>query len=227
METSKSALNVVCMKLLKRPMQKGEIVYDSPQIPGGFASILRLPCLPGDWATRQWTGKVCMSRKAAEQDAAEKALVDIKAAPEFTEALSSEGDDRKAGKKKGDGEGVDGEGKGMGKGKGKKGKMMAFFAEMEAGLWGKGMGKGGPDLTREPVGEAVVQGEVVEWKGNFGWIKTQASIDHPAAGRRDGKIYVHKKDLPGGVEGLERGASVQFKVYSDSSGLGAQEVQLA
>jgi len=222
-DTSKSTLNVVCMKLLKRPMQKGEIIYDSPQTPGGFQSILTLPCLPEPWGKRQWTGKVCANRKTAEQDAAEKALADIKAAPEFAAILASaEATGGKSGaKKKGTGD-KDGEGKGKGKGKGKKGKMMEFFDMMWGG--GKGGMKGGPDLERQPVSEAVAQGEVVEWKGNFGWIKPkEGSIDHEALARRGGRVYVHKQDLQG-VESLEQGTSVKFKVYVDASGLGASEV---
>lgn len=211
-DTSKSNLNVVCMKLLKRPMQKGEIVYDSPQTPGGFQSVLRLPCLPEPWGGRMWTGKVCSNRKSAEQDAAEKALADIKGAPEFQELLSDEGKPPK--KKDGDKEG------GKGKGKGKKGKMAEFLAWL-----GKGGMKGGPDLEREPVGEAPVSGEVIEWKGSFGWIKpAEGAVQHEALQRRNGKIYVHKKDLPAGTEGLEAGQSVNFKVYLDTSGLGASDV---
>jgi len=227
-ETSKSALNVVCMKLLKRPMQKGEIVYDTPQIPGGFQSQLRLPCLPENWGKKQWTGKVSMSRKGAEQDVAERALLDIKAAPEFATMLSEASAPKQSGKKKSEGEGgEEGGGKGKGKGKGKKGKMMGWlWADFPWGM----VGKGGPDLPREPVGEAdgpTLQGEVTEWKGNFGWIKPSADIDHPAASRRDGKVYVHKQDLQGGVEALEPGQTVKFKAYVDSSGLGASDVVLA
>lgn len=213
---------MICMKLLKRPMQKGEIVYDSPQIPGGFQSILRLPCLPDEWGKRQWTGKVCMSRKGAEQDAAEKALIDIKAAPEFTTLLAEASGPKPSGKKKGgDGEGKDSEGKG--KGKGKKGKMMAWM--WEGFPWA--MGKGGAELERENVGEDLHMGEVIDWKGNFGWIKPSGPIDHESASRRDGRVYIHKKDLQGGVEALEKGATVKFKVYADSSGLGAKDVVVA
>jgi len=221
-DTSKSTLNVVCMKLLKRPMQKGEIAYDTQQTPGGFQSILRLPCLPEPWSTRQWTGKVSMNRKTAEQDAAETALVDIKAAEEFAALLAS-GDGAAKPKKKSAGEKKEGEeGKGKGKGKGKKGKMAAFF---EFAWGGKGM-KGGPDLPREVVSEAMVTGEVAEWKGNFGWIKPQdGAIDHAGLQGRGGKVYVHKQDI-GGLDSLEQGATVKFKVYSDTSGLGASELVL-
>lgn len=208
------------MKLLKRPMQKGEIVYDAPQTPGGFQSSLRLPCLPEPWGTKQWTGKVCMNRKAAEQDAAEKALVDIKAAPEFADVLKdSEGTPGAPKKKKEKGEAKDGEGKGKGKGKGKMFPWLDF-------AWGKG-GKAGPDLPREAVGEGLVQGEVAEWRGNFGWIKpAEGAITHEGLSRRGGRVYVHKQDLQG-AETLEAGAKVKFKVYSDSSGLGAAEVVVA
>jgi len=96
---------------------------------------------------------------------------------------------------------------------------------------GKGRGKGkakrpsGPDLPRERVSEAPILGEVQEWKGKYGWIKAQEEIEHPLAERREGKIYVNVKDLPEGVEELEAGGLVQFELYADESGLGAEEVQ--
>jgi len=96
---------------------------------------------------------------------------------------------------------------------------------------GKGKGKGkakppsGPDLPRERVSEAPILGEVLEWKGKYGWIKAQEAIEHPLAGKREGKIYMNVKDLPEGVEELDAGGLVQFELYADESGLGAEEVQ--
>mmetsp|Transcript_3475 Transcript_3475/g.5780 ORF Transcript_3475/g.5780 Transcript_3475/m.5780 type:complete len:642 (-) Transcript_3475:104-2029(-) len=117
-ETSKSGLNVACMKLLKRPMQKGEIVYDSPQVAGGFQSIVRLPCLPGQWGTMEWAGKVSNTRKAAEQDAAEIALQALKSDAELGAIIDTEV--TKSSKKgvAATGESANPDGKGKGKGKG-------------------------------------------------------------------------------------------------------------
>ena len=94
---------------------------------------------------------------------------------------------------------------------------------------GKGKGKGklrrpsGPNLPREKVSEDPVMGEVLEWKGSYGWIKLTEPVEHPSAEKNGGKIYIHKQDLVD-VEELEAGALVQFMLYSDSSGLGAQEL---
>ena len=94
---------------------------------------------------------------------------------------------------------------------------------------GKGKGKGklrrpsGPNLPRETVSEDPVMGEVLEWKGSYGWIKLTEPVEHPSSEKNDGKIYIHKQDLVD-VEELEAGALVQFVLYSDSSGLGGQAV---
>jgi len=97
---------------------------------------------------------------------------------------------------------------------------------------GKGKGEGkkntgpsGPDLPRTRVSDVPVTGEVQSWRGKFGWIKPLEEIDHPDVGKHKGDIYVHMKDLVG-VEALEKGQTVQFVVFSDASGLGAEEVSL-
>merc|ERR1712176_197719 len=83
----------------------------------------------------------------------------------------------------------------------------------------------GPNLTRERITEIPVTGEVIEWKGIFGWIKPTVPIEHQASSKHKGNIYVHKKDLVG-TEQLDKGAVLQFHVYADQTGLGAEEVRL-
>lgn len=78
------------------------------------------------------------------------------------------------------------------------------------------------DLPRTRVTDVSVSGEVVEWKGKFGWVKATTDIEHEHAAKRDGKLYVNAKDLIGGEE-LTVGQAVEFHVYEDSSGLGAEE----
>eukprot|EP00448_Togula_jolla_P002515 CAMPEP_0170605190 /NCGR_PEP_ID=MMETSP0224-20130122/19845_1 /TAXON_ID=285029 /ORGANISM="Togula jolla, Strain CCCM 725" /LENGTH=145 /DNA_ID=CAMNT_0010930185 /DNA_START=68 /DNA_END=505 /DNA_ORIENTATION=- len=93
---------------------------------------------------------------------------------------------------------------------------------------GKGKGKGkrgpsGPNLPRQRVTELPMTGEVVEWKGKYGWIQPSEPIEHPMAQNREGRLYVSMSDLQGLTE-LQPGALVQFHVFSDPSGLGAEEV---
>merc|ERR1740121_364207 len=102
-----------------------------------------------------------------------------------------------------------------GKGKGK-GKMM---------MMGCGGTKPTPDLKRERITTAPITGEVTKWvKDKFGWIKPHAPIDHPNAKKNKGKIFVSVKDLADPSALLKEGAYVSFQVYSDESGLGAEEV---
>mmetsp|Transcript_238 Transcript_238/g.681 ORF Transcript_238/g.681 Transcript_238/m.681 type:complete len:353 (+) Transcript_238:103-1161(+) len=76
-----------------------------------------------------------------------------------------------------------------------------------------------PFEAREQVGQERVTGELVLWKGNFGWIRPQTPIDHPDAAQRGGKVYIAREDIEGPWPDV--GDLVTFLVYSDDSGLGA------
>mmetsp|Transcript_70194 Transcript_70194/g.159346 ORF Transcript_70194/g.159346 Transcript_70194/m.159346 type:complete len:122 (-) Transcript_70194:187-552(-) len=79
------------------------------------------------------------------------------------------------------------------------------------------------DLPRERVTVMPVSGEVVEWKGKFGWLSSSETIEHEKAGKSGGKIFIHEKDIIAG-ENLKKGQPVEFHVYADARGLGAEEV---
>jgi len=101
--------------------------------------------------------------------------------------------------------------------------------------WGnkgdKGKGKGkkgpkgpsGPNLPRTRITTEQVTGEVAEWKGKYGWITPTVPIEHQMAERHKGNVYVSMSDLVGGITQLTPGTLCQFHVFSDSSGLGAEE----
>eukprot|EP00931_Biecheleriopsis_adriatica_P042458 TRINITY_DN241_c0_g1_i1.p1 TRINITY_DN241_c0_g1~~TRINITY_DN241_c0_g1_i1.p1 ORF type:complete len:120 (+),score=28.79 TRINITY_DN241_c0_g1_i1:28-360(+) len=103
---------------------------------------------------------------------------------------------------------------------------------MMGGMKGKGKGKGkskrgpsGPSLTRTRITQDPVTGEVAEWKGKYGWIQPTVPVEHASANpKHQGKIYVSMTDLQGGLQALTVGSLCQFHVFSDSSGLGAEEV---
>eukprot|EP00435_Cladocopium_sp_Y103_P070188 s102_g34.t1 len=92
---------------------------------------------------------------------------------------------------------------------------------------GIGLGLGPPISQRERVTDTPCVGTVVEWKGTYGWLESALPIDHPLSSARGGKIFVHHRDLPRGVESLLEGQPLSFHVYSDATGLGAEEVVIA
>lgn len=95
---------------------------------------------------------------------------------------------------------------------------------------GKGKGKlkgpnrwpSGPDLPRTRITGNPVTGEVLEWKGKYGWIKPTEPIEHDMAMKHDGRLYISVSDLIGITE-LTPGSLCQFHVFCDPSGLGAEE----
>jgi hypothetical protein len=91
--TGKSVLNTACMKILRRAMRKGDIVYErsvqaAVPVPK-YCCAVKLPCLPGVWGSKVWVGKVCSSQKAAEQCAAVVAVEAIFEDPELGPLASS------------------------------------------------------------------------------------------------------------------------------------------
>jgi len=75
---------------------------------------------------------------------------------------------------------------------------------------------------RERLTEVPTTGELLDWKGTFGWIKPHDPVDHPQAVKRNGNIYLSKKDLQGETSPT-LGQLLQFHVFVDNSGLGAEE----
>ncbi|CAK9026194.1 unnamed protein product [Durusdinium trenchii] len=200
--TDKVKLNALCMRIAKRPLEKGETIYETQQLgvgknPSGYQATVRLPCLPEDWAMKLFAGEVCQNKQAAEQSAAGIALKALEEDQALC-ALAEEKVPKKPSEKEGK------------KAKGKSWK----------GWW---VSKGGPDLPRELVSEAPVAATVLEWKGSFGWVKLSQPLEHPAASKREGKVYLHRQDLKDGKELLVEGEMVFVSLYTDSMGLGAAE----
>jgi len=101
-----------------------------------------------------------------------------------------------------------GKGKSFGKGKG------------AAAEGGKGQGH---TLPRTRLSAEKFTGTVAAWKGKYGWIKPGEEIEHEKASSHNGSLFCSKDDLIG-VEALEEGATVEFHIWEDDSGLGAEEI---
>lgn len=232
--TAKVILNTVCMKVLKRPMQKGEVQYETVQTPVGYQSTVRLPCLPGELGQLTWAGEVSMQQKQAEHNAAKQALeaINAQAGQLGIGAIPQPGSAPEPKPPKTSG--WKGRGKGWGGGWGGGGWGLGGWDwGMPWALGIQGCHKGGKGGGKQPAGkqprsritEVAVTGEVLEWKGTFGWLKPHVEIQHEKAKLRGGKIFLHGGDLQGELKSVEVGAVLQFHIYEDPSGLGAEEAQ--
>jgi len=315
--TPKVLLNTICMKLLKRPMQKGEVLYETHNTARGFQSTVRLPCLPGEMGELAWAGEVASQQKMAEQNAAAQALEAVNQNLDNLQAQLPVAPRKDSGSAKGsfkggwgkgkgkgksswygkggdydwggwggfgpgpgcyyggygsgygpgpggycddgfgvyeggcegyEGYGGDMDGAGMGMGMGCMGGMcgmgnmsgMDGMGSMGTGGKGKKGGKAGlkreeesperrqrppPSVPRKRVTKVAITGEVLEWRGRYGWLKTHAEIQHPAAKKHGGKLFASKSDFADPTLQLEEGTVLQFHVYEDPNGLGAEDIQ--
>lgn len=81
-----------------------------------------------------------------------------------------------------------------------------------------------PAGPRERIGDIQIIGEIIEWRGTFGWIQPSEPVDHVEAAKRRGRVYVHAKDcVDPKFRGFAPGDLVQFFCYADGTGLGAEE----
>jgi len=100
---------------------------------------------------------------------------------------------------------------------------MSFWGKASGKGKGKGKGKTqGHTLPRTRLSAAKFQGTVSMWKGKYGWITPGEEIAHEKAKMHQG-LFVGVNDLQGAAS-LEVGAPVEFHIFEDSSGLGAEEV---
>lgn len=90
-------------------------------------------------------------------------------------------------------------------------------------------GPSGPNLPRTRISSEFCTGMVVEWTGKYGWIRPTQPLNHPQANRHGGKVYVARQDIiVGGVmgAGLTPGQTCRFRVYTDASGIGAEQCEV-
>jgi len=101
------------------------------------------------------------------------------------------------------------------KGKGGKGKDKGKAASPEGGK--------GHTLPRTRITAEKFTGTVAAWKGKYGWIIAAEEIEHEKAALRGGKLFAGIEDIVG-AESLDEGAEVEFHIFEDESGLGAEEI---
>ncbi|CAE8624850.1 unnamed protein product [Polarella glacialis] len=78
----------------------------------------------------------------------------------------------------------------------------------------------GPRTRLTPV---PIVGRVIEWKASHGWIEPQCFIEHPEISKHRGHIFVHSEDVVPKWRSLVVGTLVEFYLYHDGQGLGAEE----
>lgn len=77
--TPKSELNSTISKIIRRVMNKNDILYETSSVQGGFQSMVTMICLPGHWGGQAFAGEVSGKKAEAEQSAAAIALETLKA----------------------------------------------------------------------------------------------------------------------------------------------------
>jgi len=82
----------------------------------------------------------------------------------------------------------------------------------------------GKVLPRKRVSGELAYGEIVDWKGTFGWVEPTVPVQDPGTKKEVEKIYCNAKDIAQGTP-KEKGTLVRFFVYKDASGLGAEKVR--
>lgn len=78
---------------------------------------------------------------------------------------------------------------------------------------------------RNIVHPKPLSGKVSKWLGQFGWLKPNDTIDHPAMQKSKGLLYFSQEDVQTEIKGI--GSVVRFMLYEDQRGLGAASVKAA
>lgn len=79
----KMKLHEACSRILRRPPQTGDVVYEVAAWNGGPRAALRLPSVPGQLGMRIWESRACASRRDARIQVAGMALEAIRQDPTF------------------------------------------------------------------------------------------------------------------------------------------------
>lgn len=100
--SNKTTLNTMCMKIVRRPLTKGEIQFDTQEVEDGalrgFQTTISCASLPGEWAETFFTGEVCSAAKEAEENAASVAISELQSDPELEAASKIPNADQRKGK---------------------------------------------------------------------------------------------------------------------------------
>lgn len=103
----------------------------------------------------------------------------------------------------------------------------ALLAELEAEVAADAAADAAKEASRVQVCEGFrCTGLVTEWRGYMGWIKPFRKIKHEQADKHNGLVYLNAKDVAevGGKQvAMKEGKVVDFKVYADGDGLGAED----
>eukprot|EP00927_Polykrikos_kofoidii_P037004 TRINITY_DN31178_c0_g1_i1.p1 TRINITY_DN31178_c0_g1~~TRINITY_DN31178_c0_g1_i1.p1 ORF type:complete len:315 (+),score=48.49 TRINITY_DN31178_c0_g1_i1:42-986(+) len=96
--TAKSELNCMCSKILRRPMDRTDVEYETSMVPGGFQATVRMRGLPDDWGSQIWAGEICERKADAEQSVAGIALLHLRADPALCAICSAPSKQKSTGK---------------------------------------------------------------------------------------------------------------------------------
>eukprot|EP00429_Kryptoperidinium_foliaceum_P098354 CAMPEP_0176235282 /NCGR_PEP_ID=MMETSP0121_2-20121125/26758_1 /TAXON_ID=160619 /ORGANISM="Kryptoperidinium foliaceum, Strain CCMP 1326" /LENGTH=318 /DNA_ID=CAMNT_0017574699 /DNA_START=164 /DNA_END=1120 /DNA_ORIENTATION=- len=223
-DNAKVKLNNALMRLVRRPVSKGDVNFHTVQTAVGFQCTISMPCLPGDWGGLAWAGEVASKKKQAEENAAQQAVNAIEADPEMMAQImmSISRSQASAGKSKRARWGEE-DWSGMSP------HMAAAMAQYSQSISSPCGGKGAASAASAPVPRiritsVPVSGVICEWAGSYGWIKPYEPIKHDSARLTEGRIHLDAAHWKHEAIPPAEGTIVQCHVYEDPAGLSADDV---
>eukprot|EP00929_Paragymnodinium_shiwhaense_P111658 TRINITY_DN79993_c0_g1_i1.p1 TRINITY_DN79993_c0_g1~~TRINITY_DN79993_c0_g1_i1.p1 ORF type:complete len:431 (-),score=132.83 TRINITY_DN79993_c0_g1_i1:152-1444(-) len=227
--TGKGKLYEFLSKACGTTPPKETIIWDKEQStwPKGYRATLQITALNERWCDHQWVGDYQRSIKDAEHDVSEKALADLATDPEYESFIQG----MKAKQEKAQsiwpwaspgGLPAPAQPKPVG--------VVRPSKPVPVGLWSMGGGNAAQTGPREEVESDVTTGEISTLRKDFGYIKPDGELLHPAAEFKE-RLYFRTSDVDG-AEGtdapawLTEGAKVSFKCHlSATGGLAAHDVE--
>lgn len=81
----KMQLNSAVLRIIRRPLEKETVRYETFKVDGGYQAQAAVPRLPGGWGRTTWAGEVNHKKQLAEQSVAQVILDTLRADPELME----------------------------------------------------------------------------------------------------------------------------------------------
>eukprot|EP00928_Gymnodinium_smaydae_P073587 TRINITY_DN56778_c0_g1_i2.p1 TRINITY_DN56778_c0_g1~~TRINITY_DN56778_c0_g1_i2.p1 ORF type:complete len:473 (+),score=21.65 TRINITY_DN56778_c0_g1_i2:78-1496(+) len=98
------------------------------------------------------------------------------------------------------------------------------WTSAHSGKGGGGYNGRGHTLPRTRISDRFYEGQILEWKGKYGWIRANEAIKHEDAHRHGGRVFLSVSDvLNGAATSVRAGDSCRFLIFSDEGGLGAEQ----
>ena len=82
-------------------------------------------------------------------------------------------------------------------------------------------------MSKHKLPEGTLTGTIYEWSCTYGWITPNTVVEHDAASKHNGKVFLHASNFLSDTKYLKRDTNVVFLLYEDDKGLGACQCKVS